>query len=283
LKTRLPFVKHSSVFYVYIVSLKILIMKKKLLSFISVSVAVVLVLGIAGCEKDKKDEAPPLPPLTSMVIDLNGFNTGKVTGTYNNIGMAVGAVLYWNSMLTLGLAIPVASYTEAFNHEAVRVDNDTWQWTYDVEVNDTLVTAVLTADVTGEMVNWEMSVSKQDDFQDFVWYTGICDILATSGTWTLYKSPDDPTELIGITWNHDYDKDTFDVEYLDISGGQYDGSYISFEMTEDPVFNAVYEVHNALQQTTLTIHYNTETHEGNITNGINTYCWAADYKDIACD
>ncbi len=258
-------------------------MKKDFSKIISVTLAAVLVVSLAGCEKDKKVEAPPLPPASSMIIDMDGFNTGKVTGSYNNIGMAVGAVLYWNSMLTIGLAIPVASYKEAFNHEAVRVDNDTWQWSYDVVVHDTIFTAVLTADVTDDIVDWEMSISKEDGFQDFIWYTGTCNILATSGTWTLYNNPGDPTELIGITWNHDYETETFDVEYLDISGGDYDGSYIYLAITDDPVFNAVYEIHNALQDTTVTVNFNTVTHAGNISNGINTYCWDVNYLDVACE
>jgi len=258
-------------------------MKKRFKGFLSIALAAVLVISLAGCEKEKKDEAPPLPPASSMIIDLSVFNTAKGTGSYTNIGMAIGAVIYWNSVLTIGLAIPVASYEEAFNHEAVRADNDTWQWTYDVVVNDTTYTAVLTADVTEDMVDWEMSVSREDGFQDFIWYTGSCDILATSGTWTLYKSPADPVELMGITWNHDYETETFDIEYLDISGGDYDGSYISFGVTEDPVFNAYYERYNSVQETTWTINLNTETHEGNISNGTNIYCWDADYLDMACD
>jgi len=252
------------------------------MKFISAIVAVFMIIAVTGCEKDKNDEAPELPPATSMIIDMDDFSQTKTSGSYEHIGLAIGHVLYWNTMLKIGFAVPVASYQEAFNQEAERIDNDSWQWTYNVDVFDVTYTAVLTADVTGEIVDWAMVVSQEDGFQDFVWYTGSSNVTATSGTWTLYQNPSEPAEQIVITWNHDYENETFDIQYLNVSDDAYAGSLIFYEKTEDPIFNAHYELYNSQAGTSVEINLNTETHVGNIIVDDVPYCWDEDYLDTEC-
>lgn len=252
------------------------------MKFFSAIMTAVIIIGITGCEKDKTEEAPDLPPISSMVINFDSFNTTKTTGSYVNIGKAVTHVLYWNTMLTLQFAIPVAAYTEAMEQEAERIDNDTWQWSYNVEIEQTTYAILLTADVTGEIVDWEMKVSQEGGFQDFVWYTGSSNVTATTGNWTLFQNPADPSALIEITWNHDYEAETFDVKYENVSGDDYDGSYIYYAITEDPVFNANYEIYNAFSGSSVLVNLNTVTHVGNITVGQTIYCWDENYLDVEC-
>ena len=71
----------------------------------------------------------------------------------SNYHMVVGAVGYWNMVLSLSMAIPVLAYAEAFNHEAERIDNDTWQWAY--SVNETY-SAKLVADVVSDSIYLSM-------------------------------------------------------------------------------------------------------------------------------
>jgi hypothetical protein len=97
-------------------------MKRKAFQ-ITLSALIISVMLLAGCEKDKKESAPQLPPLSSLVINTD-FGAGKKsTDTYNNIVAAGLAVGYWNTVLYAYLAVPVA-HAEAFNHECER-DNNT--------------------------------------------------------------------------------------------------------------------------------------------------------------
>lgn len=250
------------------------------------AIALLLVFTLAtSCEKEQNDEqVPQLPPLSSFLIDMDDLtNLKKSTGTYENVTVAVLSLWYWNSLLTVGLAVPVATYVEAFNHDPVRVDNDTWKWTYDVIVQEVTYTAELTADVVEDIVNLEMRISQEEGFQDFLWYSGSCNILRTTGSWTLYDNPEDQNEFVGIAWNRDWEAETFDVTYTVINPeNEYYNSYIEYGITEDPVFNAYYEVYDSAQEYTVTINYNTETHEGNIFNGVDTYCWDENFEDVAC-
>jgi len=265
-------------------------MMKRMNQFVAISLMISLTISF-GCEKEEKDKAPQLPPASSFVTDFSEFDQGAAKKSTevieNNFVTAAVAVVYMNSVLTVGLAIPVAAYAEAFNHDAMRVDNDTWEWTYDVIVEDITYTAVLTADVVGEMVNWEMRISQEEGFQDFLWYSGSCDILRTSGTWTLYNNPEDNQEVLTIDWNHDWELGTFDVTYTYVTESNYYGSYIEYGLTEDTDYDAYYIIDDTAQVMTYVIHYNTETHAGKIEEFVNEDpvfegCWDSNLQNADC-
>ena len=207
-------------------------MKKRMNQFVAIALMISLVISF-GCEKEEKDSAPQLPPASTFVTEFSEFDQGmdrKSTEVIeSNFVMAAVAVVYMNASLTVGLAIPVAAYIEAFNHDPVRIDNDTWEWSYDVVVEEVTYTAVLTADVIGDQVDVEMRISKAEVFEDFLWYSGSFDILRTSGTWTLYNNPEDNQEVLNIVWNHDWELETFDVTYTYVlAESNYYGSYIEY-------------------------------------------------------
>ncbi|MDK0530749.1 hypothetical protein P6O80_15590, partial [Clostridium perfringens] len=92
---------------------------------------------------------------------------------------------------------------------AVRIDNDSWQWTY--SVNETY-SAKLTADVLNDSIYLTMFVTKQGAYEDAVWYSGKCDILRTAGEWTVFDVPlASQTAWLFIEWNADYEENTFDI------------------------------------------------------------------------
>ena len=258
-------------------------MKKSMNQLVAVALMISLLFTF-GCEKEKKDSSSPeLPPLSSFLIDVGDFTATKTSETHFNFAMAITSVYYWNSMLTVGLAVPVAAYVEALKQTPVRIDNDTWEWTYDIEVHGLPYSAVLTANVTGDIVNWEMRISQEENFQDFLWFSGTSNILRTSGSWSLYNNPTDNEELLSIDWNHDWGNNTFDVTYTVVTpGGQYNGSYIEYGITEDPIFDVYYDIYDSAQDYAVTINYNTTTHEGNITQGDTQYCWDSNFVDIEC-
>ena len=256
-------------------------MKRKTGQLILSSLLIAMML-LSGCEKDKKETAPQLPPVSSLSFDIDFGSGKKSTDSYNNVIAAGLAVGYWNTVLYAHLVVPVAAYAEAFNHECERVDNNTFLWSYDVEVNDTLYTAELFADVDGNMIDLEMHISKQGGFQDFTWFTGTCDVLRTSGEWTVFTYPENDA-WVSIDWNHDWEAETFDVRYTNtLITHEYADSYIEYGITEDPTFDAYYIIYDSKEDKNFEIDLNTATHAGRIYYDAAWHCWDVDYKDIIC-
>jgi hypothetical protein len=186
-------------------------------------------------------------------------------------------VLYEN------LAIPVAAYIEAFDHEVSRVDNTTWKWAYDVEGPDAMYSVELIAEVIKDSIYLEMHVSKSGGFQDFVWFTGKCDFVRSSGEWMVYDNPESNLPWVFIEWNHDWEASTFDVQYTNVyEGNEYIDSYIQYGISGDPVYNAFYIIYDAKNNKDFEINLNTAAHNGRVLyNGI-WHCWDMDYKDTVC-
>ncbi|HEX2394420.1 MAG TPA: hypothetical protein VHI78_03695 [Bacteroidales bacterium] len=257
-------------------------MKKILSQIVTIAVLCCIAL-LAGCEKDK-EQGPALPPLSAFAIDLEDFTSAapeKSVDTMSNFHLVVGGLSYWNLLLSLSMAIPVAAYAEAFNHDAERVDNDTWQWSY--SVNETY-SARLTADVMNDSIYLTMFVTKNEVFEDAVWYTGKCDILRTGGEWTVYDIPlESETAWLHIEWNADYEAETFDIKYLNVKpGADYEGSYIEYGITEESDYNAFYNLYNSFTNMLYEVDYNTETHVGTVSDGLNQLCWDENFTNTIC-
>lgn len=118
-----------------------------------------------------------------MVIDFSDFHqdTKSDPGALNAAQQeatawywlnAAAHVTVWNTIITIGLAVPVAAFRESFNHEGVYQGNKEWAWTYDVTTPDAVYTADLHGTIKDTTVLWEMYVSRAGVFEDFLWYYG---------------------------------------------------------------------------------------------------------------
>ena len=257
---------------------------KKRINRLFVGIILGSVLGIVGCEKDNNKDAPQLPPESAFVIDFNDFqNNTKSTQTYENWAVAVITAGVWNTVLAVTLAVPVATYVEALNQEPVRVDNDTWKWSFSVTVASVIYTAELLADVSGSTVDWRMYISQQGGFSNFLWFKGTCDILRTHGEWTLYLGPLNNKEFLQIEWNHDWENQTGDILYTNIlTGTDGAGDYVHYGITLDSPFNVYYDIYDKSEDNLIKINYSTGTKEGSIYYNNLWHCWDNNYMDIEC-
>jgi hypothetical protein len=250
-----------------------------------VGVAMILsMIALFGCKKDKKESAPVLPPMSAFSIDLAAFTSDvpvKNTDSMSTYHAVVNAVGYWNVVLSLSLAIPVAAYAEALKQEAVRVDNDTWKWSY--AVND-IYSAQLVADVVSDSVYFSMYVTKAEEFDSLLWFTGKCDILMTGGEWNLFDIPANPSvSWLKIKWNGNYETETFDIRYTNVyPGNEYENSYIEYGKTTDPDYDVYYDLYNSLSDLTYSVNYNTETEAGYLAFNGNQYCWNKNHANCVC-
>lgn len=260
-----------------------------------------LILTFA-CSEDEVNnpqaQAPDIPPQSTFVMDFDAFPDTGTPEPFNKIqadtilrgnwGFAAANVAVWNFLLTVTLAVPVASFAEAFNHQPVQQPDGSWLWTYDVVVSRITHTAKLYGiSVTGG-IEWRMLLTKDGFYEDFEWYTGFSNLPLTEGTWTLNKDPDNPAPFIFIEWDRNAQENTANIKYTNITPGVPEsGSYIFYGITNDLPYNAFYDIFGQQQNNLIEIEWNRDLHNGRVRNeahfgNTDWHCWDELLFDVDC-
>ncbi|OFX42413.1 MAG: hypothetical protein A2046_13385 [Bacteroidetes bacterium GWA2_30_7] len=241
------------------------------------------VMSVSSCKKKEKEDPPTLPPSSSFVMDFSDFKQNKSglalqdsttdTTLKYNFNKAFIQASFWNGILSVGLAIPVAAFLESFKHQPELGDDDWWTWTYSVNVGFKTYTASLHGKIDGQQVNWEMYLSLSGGFTDFKWFTGTSDLNGTSGQWILYEKPEVPTTLLQIDWHNNSDG-TADIKYMNVAPstsvahGAENGGYIMYGKTNNTPFNAFYNIYYKSWNNLVEINWNRTTKNGQIKNSL---------------
>ena len=261
----------------------------------------VLVLTATGCGDSNTpgggdgDDAPTVPPAYTLVPDFGDLGGEESGGAYtaetlpdpaiqkqpaagsdvapradclmDNFAHASFQVGLWNLALTATLAVPVGSFAEAFQHEPVRQDDGSWVWSYSATVLGVLYTAELHGAFVDEEVHWDMFITKQGFFEDFLWYSGVSNLPATAGTWTIRKSPEEDYDWIGIDWSREASNETWQVQYMNVHEADDDfGGYIHYGVTSGEPYNAFYDIYYGAQGNLVQIDANRTSHAGRVSN-----------------
>ena len=272
-------------------------------SLTSVTVFVLLFSLFVGCGDDGNTSAKPtppeIPPVSSFVMDFSDFiasqeyqpsgsDRARDQMSVDNWSWAATNVLIWNTLITVGLAVPVAAFIESFHHEATRQPDGTWVWDYNFIANHVVHLAELHGRLVDEEVQWEMYISKEGEYTDFLWYSGASDLGATEGTWTLFATPADPAPLVGIEWNRDPGNGTADIKYTNIvPEGPENGGYIFYGTTGGDPYDAFYDIYNKGLDNHTGIQWNRTTKAGRVADpnhfGDSDWrCWTPDHQDASC-
>ncbi|MFZ9848672.1 MAG: hypothetical protein ACO3EE_11040 [Flavobacteriales bacterium] len=247
-------------------------------------VALAVGLMTTSCNKDK--DAPALPAATSM-----DFSSSSLTGSNKTEGIAYGYVTagmyYWNSVIALNIAVPVASFKEAFNHEAKYSSKDKdYVWSYDVVVKGTKYTANLHGKVDGDEVAWKMLVSQQGGFQNYEWYTGTSKLDGTSGQWKLNKGATSGTvNYLIIDWTNNSTNSTHSTKFTvsDANDTAY-GNYINYYVNTDAEFNGHYDIYDAAKKELTQVMWSTADRHGKVIGPLgNSACWDSATNDVSCN
>ena len=162
-------------------------------------------LWVQSCEQDASEDntpqtAPELPPQESFLmpmpfaeydqIDTSGFvSDGELQprsgpATYRNWFYSGFNLVAWNVAVSLNLALPVASFAEAFNHNPTPLGDGVYAWTYAFDFLDRTYTATLTGQFINENeIEWIMRMSQSNGFTDVVWYEGIVSRDGRNAVW----------------------------------------------------------------------------------------------------
>lgn len=275
----------------------------------------VMALLLTGCSnKSDLSKPPTIPPESSFVMDFSNFtssenasyqtssvvrlvsfshsqpqqSTSYALGDRSNWSFAAINVGFWNIVGVLGLAIPVASFIESFKHSPVLQSDGSWAWTYNVPVGGATYNAALHGKYIDSTVRWEMYITKQGEYSDFLWYYGESDLSATSGFWVLKNKPSVPTDLIRIDWHRNPADNTGDIKYTNVvPSGPENGGFISFSKTVSGSFDRAYQIFNKGKNETTYIEWNSVTLEGRVKDALhfgdsNWHCWNSQLINTNC-
>ncbi len=270
---------------------------KRLITLLTLSF---LFACFAGCSEDTGEdangEAPPLPPDSSMTIDLSTFGGDKLESpelnapsAQINYVVATTTVTLVSAAVVVGLATPVAIFTVAKNETPVEQDDGSWLWSYSKTIGLTTYTANLTGKTEGDKTAWSMSISSNallKPLDNFEWYTGTCTTDNTSGSWQFFDSttPDQANPTVAIEWEVGLGLQGIKSE-LTFTNNKADsphlGNVLRYSVEGEMASMSYY---NADEDTTAIIEWNLDTAAGSITaaNGEKA-CWDEDKQDVACE
>lgn len=262
-----------------------------------------------SCKKEAVENpddlvAPTLPPQETFIMPFTGYEDVDTTGftnpqseleerggptTFRNWFYAGSNVFVWNVVLGVSMAVPVASFREAFNHTPTYDGNGAFIWSYDY----TLAGATYIAALSGRFVNnnqdveWVMNISKVGGFTNVEWYRGVVARDHSGGSWTLNHRPENPEPLITIDYDKNVTSGEFSIRYTNIIPDNPDnGDYIIYSTEAGDEFNRSYDMFRG-DDDFLEIEWKAPTNEGRVRNpkqyGDNDWhCWNTDLQDIDC-
>ena len=242
---------------------------------------------LAGCGEDSTEpetaEPPEIPPASTFVLDTAAFPDTSSAGpncaatpieaavarearalSYQNWGWAALNVAVWNTVITVMLAVPAASFVESFNHEPEQQPDGSWVWAYDFSIVQVQYSAELHGALDATGVQWDMYISREGEYTDFHWYSGHSDYLVTEGWWALNKDPDDPEPFISIEWHRAQDGSTGDIKYTNVEpGSPGNGGYIHYGIVTS-LYDAFYDIYHVEDDNHTDIEWGRATWEGRV-------------------
>ena len=269
-----------------------------------------------ACEDQEQESPPKLPPIESMVMNKTIFEGTNTTSNItlkdildisviknseaSNKNFTNASNTFWlcQSVLTVFLVIPVASFAVAMDQQPEYLGDSKWQWSYNFQSTLGTFAAKLTGEIKTDKVVWEMYISKEgvDAFDNVKWYEGTSALDASGGDWTINWNAQNPAAVLQIDWKKTNNK-VGDIKYTYINdkvGGVDDptyGSYITYGLV-DAVYNAFYNVYwysadyGAFLSTDIEV--NTKYGYGRIKSeylysDLNWRCWNEDGLDGDCE
>lgn len=262
-----------------------------------------------SCQKDpvqNPDEliAPSLPPAESFIIPFTGYEDLDTTGLHSNTGLderggptsfrnwfyAGSNLVVWNIIVGVNMAIPVASFLEAFNHDAVYDGQGSFIWAYDFTLGNDTFLASLSARLinNNQDVEWVMNISKVGGFTNVEWYRGVTSRDNSRASWSLNHRPNNPQALLDILHEKDLATGEISTRYTNrIPSDPNNGDYIEYKTSNGSTFNRAYDVFRANNNEMLEVEWKAPSGEGrvrnpNFFNDNDWHCWDQDLRDTTC-
>ncbi len=241
--------------------------------------------------------ALPIPPLNTLVMDFSDFDDtgigqsptkGEQVMTSANWGYAAATVGIWNIVITVNLVIPVAAFTAAFEQVPEQQPDGSWIWSYQFMAGGQPHMAQLVGNLDGDGFHWDMYITRDTQYLEFNWFSGDCNLLLTSGSWTLNRSPNEPEPYIGIAWQRTPGTELADIRYTNIiPGSPANGGFIHHGIVEDPRYDAFYNIYGIVEDRLIEIEWSRMGNDGQVRDEVHFedpdwHCWDQLLQDIDC-
>lgn len=258
---------------------------------------IVLIVSLFACEKNPTEpgkNAPPLPPVESMKLELSFFpklstnSLAKTTLSKQNFTNAALRVWIIHTAVALAAVAPTAVFAAAISQEAELQPDGKFHWIYTVQNGNDIFTADLAGwvDQASKEIVWEMYVSSNTHspaLDHFLWYEGRSQIDNKEGWWLFYddKSLAAKIEVLKVDWQI---PDTKHRELVLSNVKQLSaefGDTLSYSLADNDN-NLVF--FDASEAKTNTIYWDSKTGAGFIEwfdykNGVKSY-WDENQEDI---
>jgi len=260
-----------------------------------VVLATIVMLTVCSCDSEPIDERPDLPPVESMMMDFSDFSqqpAGRkaTSNTYQNFLYSYISVGFWNVAVTLTSALPVAAYAHALQQTPEYLGDNTWEWSFDFELNSLSYSAILTAArISNEEFSVDMVIALAlTPEQGVKWFDGMVRYDHTSADWTFYK--DGTISVLEVGWNKDFESEAADLTYTYTEPDMAEsGSYIMWEYIPEAVYDAAYTI--SMAAGTTSIEWNITSIEGRVMAPVHFgdetwHCWdshANGLGDMVCE
>ena len=227
-----------------------------------------------------------------MTMNFSDFeeagNTGgriKSQSNRNGVALTVG---FWNIVLAVNLAVPVAAFKVAIAQDAeFDRDRQLWVWSFDFFHDSKRHTAELTGALITNGVEWNMTISQENGFQNVPWYTGQMSADGSSGYWILQHNGTDLNDYLRIDWEKENDEvGEIKYELIDESSDDF-GSYIEYGRVDTDDFDTYYNIRLTSEDRLVEIEWNRDKGDGRIrvTEGTvqgDYLCWDESFNNADC-
>lgn len=259
-------------------------------NFAAILLAFLMLASFVSCETI--DDTPPeIPALSTFSMDFSDFssNSKDFSLTSGNWAYSAINVGIWNTLITVGLAVPVASYVEAFNHEAVYdTDEQYFTWSYNFNVWIVPYEAVLTGFVRGDSAFWNMDIKAVSENVGFSWYHGASHLNGSGGYWILNENPQIVAPLLKIDWERNDQDEVGSIKYTNIQpDGRENGGYIHYGLVDGDL-DAFYSIYNKGENALVNIEWSREFKNGRVMSPVYFsdevwHCWDTQLLDVDCE
>lgn len=281
---------------------------KRLFQLFAIGLILAAALIVAGGCSDDDDsnptesqgEPPDLPPQTSFIMPMDAFDDGASASRFQPRSQEALTVRFWlfaatqvgfgSGLTFVVMAVPVASFAAAFADLPAYDGEGWWAWEYSFSVADSLplYTARLKGRIVADSVEWEMYISKENEYSDFLWYYGSHDLGATEGYWFLKRAPATPVTWLKIDWQQDTTEATANLTYTIVeSGATYEGSSVAYGSTTAPDYDRYYTIYNSLYSVSTYVEWNSTDQSGRVMDvsyfgDSDWHCWNEALQNIDC-
>ena len=270
----------------------------KKVTFINRFLVMALLSGyLIGCSQEDEpqamQEAPMVPSAATLDMKIYTFSEEDASnsrtmaeGKWNAFHAGWGFNI-WAIIVKAQVAVPAAALHEAFKQTPLLTEDDRWLWTYDVEVIGNNYQVELYAKNQGnQQAGWEMYLSKEGGFQDYLWITGTSDRGSKQGQWIVNK---EAAELMRVDWKKGSSDTLTELTYTHLeAGSEHEGSYVKYQTLSEGDYNVAYSVYLSNEANTLKVNYHTETQVGRVSDEKRFkdeawHCWNSDFEDVSCE